>query len=134
MERQLSRVLLDTHVLYWWSTESRQLSQAATRALAGADELAVSGITWYELAWLAGHERIAVAIPIRSWLDRLAGQVRTLGISPAIAYMAATLPSSFPGDPADRLIYATAIEHGLSLVTKDSRLRRYRHPRPIAVW
>lgn len=134
MEPRLTTVLLDTHVLHWWSAESDQLSTAATQALAGADELAVCAISWYELAWLAANERIAVATPVRSWLDRLAQQVRTLGVSPAIAHTATTLPSSFPGDPADRLIYATAVEHGLSLVTKDRRLRRHRHPRPITVW
>jgi PIN domain nuclease of toxin-antitoxin system len=35
-----------------------------------------------------------------------------------------SLPSSFPGDPADRLVYATAVEHGCLLVTKDHRQRR----------
>lgn len=94
----------------------------------------MAAITWYELAWLATRERISVTTPIRSWLDELARDVRTLGVTPAIAHTAATLPSSFSGDPADRLIYATAIEHGLNLITKDRRLRRHRHPRPIAVW
>jgi predicted nucleic acid-binding protein len=37
-------------------------------------------------------------------------------------------------DPADRLIYATAVEHGCLLVTKDRRLRSHRHPRPVTVW
>jgi PIN domain nuclease of toxin-antitoxin system len=64
----------------------------------------------------------------------LSEQVRTIGTTPAIAATAVSLPSSFPGDPADRLIYATAIENGWSLVTKDQRLRRHRHPRPITVW
>lgn len=134
MECQLSAVLLDTHVLYWWSTDSGQLSRAATRALSEADELAVAAISWYELAWLATNERITVAVPVRTWLDMLANQVRTLGVSPAVAHTAVTLPSTFPGDPADRLIYATAIERGLRLVTKDSRLRSHRHPRPITIW
>ena len=40
----------------------------------------------------------------------------------------------FPADPADRLIYATAIESGSRLVTKDRRLREHRHPRPVALW
>ena len=35
---------------------------------------------------------------------------------------------------ADRLIYATAVEHGWQLVTKDNRLRRHRHPRSVTVW
>lgn len=110
------------------------MSKAASRALRDADELAVSAISWFELAWLAKDERILVTIPIRSWLERLAEGVRTVGITPAIADTAVSLPSSFPGDPADRLIYATAIEHGWQLVTKDRKLRRHRHPRPVAVW
>lgn len=110
------------------------MSAAAAKTLANADELAVAAISWFELAWLAQHERIMLTLPVRSWLEELAGQVRTAPITPAIAATAVSLPSSFPGDPADRLIYATAIEHGWQLVTKDRKLRSHRHPRPIAVW
>lgn len=127
-------VVLDSHVIHWWSAEPDRLSRAAQVALSEADELAVAAISWFELAWLAAHERIILTVPSRSWLDRLAGQVRTIGLTPAVAHTAAALPSSFPGDPADRLIYATALEHGVRLVTKDRRLRAYRHTRPIAVW
>jgi PIN domain nuclease of toxin-antitoxin system len=130
----VTTVLLDTHVLHWWSAEPDRISRAATKALNDADELAVAAITWFELAWLARRERILVTIPIRSWLERLAGQVRTAGITPAIADTAVSLPSSFPADPADRLIYATAIEHGWRLVTKDTQLRSHRHPRSLALW
>jgi len=130
----VTTVLLDTHVLRWWSSEPDRLSDDATRAVTMADELAVASITWFELAWLAQHERIIVAIPIRSWLEELAELVRTVSTTPAIAATAVSLPSSFPGDPADRLIYATAIEQGWSLVTRDDRLRRHRHPRKIAIW
>ncbi|MEO5679898.1 MAG: PIN domain-containing protein [Acidimicrobiales bacterium] len=127
-------LLLDTHVLHWWSAEPERLSSVATTAITEADELAVAGITWYELAWLAGHERIRVAVPVPTWLGALAAEVRTIGITPAVAHTASSLPSSFPGDPADRLIYATAIEHGWRLVTKDQRLRNHAHPREIALW
>lgn len=75
-----------------------------------------------------------MSIPIRSWLEHLAAQIRTFPLTPAIAEIAVSLPSSFPGDPADRLIYATAIEHGLQVVTKDRKLRDHRHPQPIALW
>lgn len=47
-------------------------------------------------------------------------------------HSAVALPDSFPGDPADRLIYATAVEHGLRLVTKDAQMRK--HGRSVAVW
>lgn len=130
----MSTVVLDTHVIHWWSAEPERVSGAAAKALSEADELAVAAISWFELAWLARHERIVVTIPIRSWLERLAGQLRTIAITPAIADTAVSLPASFPGDPADRLIYATAIERGWSLVTKDRRLRSHPHPRALAVW
>lgn len=130
----MTTVVLDSHVVHWWSAEPERISRAATRVLREADELAIASISWFELAWLARHERIVVTIPIRSWLGQLAAQVQTVPLTPAIAETAVSLPASFPGDPADRLIYATAIEHGWRLVTKDRRLRTHRHPRPVALW
>lgn len=130
----MTAVLLDTHVVHWWSAEPAKLSKAAAGVLRTADELLVSAITWYELAWLARRERILLSVPVRTWLHEIARDVRTVGISPAIADTATGLQASFPGDPADRIIYATAIEEGCSLVTKDRALRAYRYPRPIAVW
>ena len=130
----MSTVILDSHVIHWWSAEPDRVSADAARAIEEADELAVADISWFELAWLARHERIVLSIPIAAWLQRLAVQVRTVPVTPAIANTAVSLPSSFPGDPADRLIYATAIELGWPLVTKDRRLHRHRHPRPVAVW
>ena len=130
----MTTVLLDSHVLLWWSSDSKRLSKSAARLILEADELAVASITWFELAWLAQHERISAPMPVRSWLEALADQVRTASTTPAIAATAVSLPASFPGDPADRLIYATAVEHGWRLVTKDERLRRHKHPRRITVW
>lgn len=130
----MTTLLLDSHVVHWWSAEPDRLSTAAAEALDAADELAVASISWFELAWLAEHERILVAIPIRSWLEGLAEQVRTFGTTPSIAAGAVSLPTSFPGDPADRLIFATAVEHGLQLVTKDQRLRNHTYPRSITIW
>jgi PIN domain nuclease of toxin-antitoxin system len=134
VEPALTTVLLDTHVVHWWSAEPARLSEAAASALAEADELAVAAISWFELAWLARHERIVLTIPIRSWLEQLAVHLRTATVTPGIASTAVALPSSFPGDPADRLIFATAVEHGWRLVTKDRGLRSHRHPRSPALW
>ena len=130
----MSGLVLDTHVIHWWSAEPDRVSPTASNAIAAADELAVADISWLELAWLAKHERILLSIPIDSWLRRLSSQVRTIPITPAIAATAVGLPSSFPGDAADRLIYATAVEHGWLLVTKDRRLSNHRHPHPVAIW
>lgn len=130
----MTTLQLDTHVVHWLSAEPGRLSPEARDAIEAADTLAVAAITWYELAWLARHGRIVTAIPARSWLMSLAEDLLTLPITPAVSETAVSLPESFPGDPADRLIYATAIEAGINLVSKDRRLRTHPFPRPIVVW
>jgi PIN domain nuclease of toxin-antitoxin system len=130
----MSAVLLDTHVVHWWSAEPDRVSQTGQEVLETAGELLVAAISWYELAWMAERRRIDVNVPIRSWLEKLARQVRTIGVSPAIAGSAAALPASFPGDPMDRLIYATAIENGVRLVTKDRAIAKHDKPHSLVVW
>lgn len=131
----MSALLVDTHVLHWWSAEPERLSAAAVTALEDADELAVAAISWYELGWLAMRGRISVSLPVGTWLGQLARSVRTAALTPAIAATAVALPHTFVGDPADRLIYATAVEHGWGLVTKDDRLRRHRgSPSAPTIW
>jgi PIN domain nuclease of toxin-antitoxin system len=132
--RGVTTVLLDTHVVHWWAAEPERLSPAATEAIVSADVLAVAAISWFELAWLAERGRIVITIPLRAWLDRMAVHLRTVPIGPAVAAAAVALPGSFGGDPADRLIYATAVENGWRLVTKDLRLRNHPSPRSVAVW
>ena len=130
----MTTVLLDTHVLVWWAASPERVSTEGTRAIHGADDVAVADITWFELARLVRQEKIVITTPLASWLNALSANVRTISISPAIAATAVGLPSTFPGDPADRLIYATAIENGCRLVTKDERLRAHRHAKQITVW
>lgn len=130
----MSAVLLDTHVVHWWSAEPGRVSPTAQQALKAAEELLVAAITWHELAWLARHERIVPTIPIRSWLEELRTHLRTVGLTPAIADSAVSLPRSFPRDPMDRLIYATAIEQGVKLVTKDQAIAEHDRPRSLVVW
>lgn len=130
----MSAALLDTHAIHWWSAEPDRLSRPARRVLKAADELLVAAVSWYELAWLAERQRIVIDIPTRSWLEGLGAQVRTVGVTPAIAASAVALPSSFPRDPMDRLIYATAIEHGVKLVTKDQAIAKHDKHGPLVVW
>ncbi|HET7572455.1 MAG TPA: type II toxin-antitoxin system VapC family toxin [Gaiellaceae bacterium] len=128
------KLVLDTHVLLWWTSDPRQLSRPAVKALRAADEPTVAAVTWHELAWLAERGRFVLDRPLRSWLEELGAHVLTAPLTPAVAATAAALPASFPSDPADRLIYATAIETGSRLVTKDRRLREHRHARPVTLW
>ncbi len=130
----MNAVLLDTHAVHWWSAEPDWISGPARRVLEAADELLVAAISWYELAWLAERGRIVIDVPVRAWLESLAENVRTIGLTPAIADSAAGLPSSFPRDPSDRLIYATAVEQGVKLVTKDEAIAEHDAPRSLVVW
>ena len=130
----LSSLLLDTHVLYWLTAAPGELSGVARRAIDEADELGVAAITWYEFAWLAEHDRFRTDRPLREWIAELAQSFRTIVLTPSIGTTAGGLPDAIGGDPVDRLIYATALETGMRLVTKDHRLRRFKGPRDICVW
>ena len=130
----MTGVLLDSHVVHWLAAEPGRLSESAAAAIAAADDVAVAGPTWYELAWLFTRGRLAATIPLRTWLEELARGVRTLPLTPGIAARAAELPDSFGRDPADRIIYATAIEHGFPLVTRDARMRAYDRDGEVVVW
>ena len=83
---------------------------------------------------LARSGRARPKEPVRAWLGRIQQHVRSVPISPAIAATAAALEGGFPADPFDRIIYATAIEHGWQLVTSDQRMLDNPADRTIAVW
>jgi len=125
---------LDSQILIWRSAEPERLSSSARRALDSADEFVVASMTWFELAWLARRERIRISVPVRAWLQLLAENVRTIPITPEIAAAAAALPRSFPRNPADRLIFATAVEHGFHLVSKDRAIRDHGQPGTTVIW
>ncbi|MGI8679990.1 MAG: type II toxin-antitoxin system VapC family toxin [Jatrophihabitans sp.] len=105
------------------------LAGTARKAITEADDLVVSAITWFESAWLATRGRIAVSVSVATWLRKLSSRVATIPITAELAGVALALPSAIPSDPADRLLYATAIHHELRLVTKDSpaQARRSAH-------
>ncbi|GAC1671539.1 MAG: type II toxin-antitoxin system VapC family toxin [Candidatus Limnocylindrales bacterium] len=120
--------LLDTHVLLWWLSGGSRLSSAAAAAIDAADRVLVSPISCWEVGMLVRAGRIQLDRPIASWIamvfdDRRSG---VAPLSPEAAGWAGGLEDArFPGDPADRLIYATALEHRVPLVTKDERLREF---------
>lgn len=130
----MSDVLLDSHVVIWLATAPELLSPDASAAVASARDLMVVGATWYELAWLHRAGRLQSRTPVRAWLDVLAEGIRTLPLTPAIAARAVSLPDSFPKDPTDRVIFATAVEHGLTLVSADRAMRRHDDERRFVVW
>jgi PIN domain nuclease of toxin-antitoxin system len=119
-------LLLDTHALLWWQAGSDRLSARARRLIDAAPRLFLSAISVWELAMLVDHGRVALDRPTQIWVhDLLADGIVTIAeLTPAIAVAAAQL-DEFSGDHADRIIYATAVQNGLPLVTKDDRLTDY---------
>lgn len=121
-------ILLDTHAWLWWHDDPRRLSSRARKAIEAESERGVSAITCYEVAALAERRRISLEPDARTWInDALADpSVVLLAVDAEVATTAAELPrDDFPGDPADRMIYATARLRGIPLVTKDAALRAF---------
>jgi PIN domain nuclease of toxin-antitoxin system len=120
-------ILLDSHVLIWAVADSKRLSKAAASAIRRArrgDGLAVSAITAYEVAWQIASGRIQGYGTVETSVLRFLEGVTMRPITPEIAALAAQFPEDYPRDPADRLIGATARAEGLTLVTRDDRIRR----------
>jgi PIN domain nuclease of toxin-antitoxin system len=55
-------------------------------------------------------------------------------LGPGVAARAAELPDSFPRDPVDRIIFATAVEYGLPLVTRDRHMHDHATGAPRLIW
>jgi PIN domain nuclease of toxin-antitoxin system len=128
-------ILLDTQVLLYDALEPRRLSRRARAALEDGMEtggLACSDISLWEIALLAARRKIDAGPDIAAFIESALQlrSVRVLPINPAIATLAQSDLFSH-GDPADRLIGATAIDHGVALVTSDAELRKVRSLKTI---
>jgi PIN domain nuclease of toxin-antitoxin system len=119
-------LLLDTHALIWWQADVDRLSPKATRAIDSAIRILVSPISFWELMMLVEKRRISLDRPTNVWVvDFLAtGRVDEAELTPSVAIVAGEL-SGFHGDPADRLIVATAKSLRVPLVSKDDKIHAY---------
>lgn len=118
--------VLDTHTWLWWVGGDPRLSSTARSTIESDPERAVSAISVWELATLERLGRLTLLPDLRAWLRRALayGGIEAKEVTPEIALAAGSLLPPFPGDPADRLIYATALVADSRLVTKDRRLAR----------
>ena len=123
-------ILVDTHVVVWLAFDQDQLSRKARTAIDDARRnaagLAISDITLLELATLASKGRIHLQISLESFLQEVESRFVVLPISGRACARAMSLPAAYPKDPADRIIGATALVEGLSLLTADRAIRRSR--------
>jgi PIN domain nuclease of toxin-antitoxin system len=120
-------ILLDTHAWIWWAAETpRRLSARARRAIAESPSVGVSAISTWEVAMLVAKGRLELDRDVLVWIRQALAlpRVTLVPLTPEIAVRSTRLGDGFPGDPADRILVATARELGAALVTRDETLRR----------
>jgi PIN domain nuclease of toxin-antitoxin system len=123
------RLLLDTHIWLWSALEPVRLSKRVRVALDSPEnELWLSPMSVWETLVLARKKRVALEPSAEQWVRRA---LRDLPIHEAhlthdVAISSETLKLHHD-DPADRFLVATALVHGLTLVTGDRRLLKSRH-------
>ena len=118
-------ILIDTHVLVWMDEGNPRLGtmalQSMNRALA-VGQLSVASISFWEIAMLVEKGRLDIKMELDIWrLDLIDNGLLEIPLQGSIALRAGQL-QSFHGDPADRIIAASALEHSASLVTADRKI------------
>jgi len=68
--------------------------------------------------------RVETTLSVESFARQCASKMTVLPITPEIAARAVSFPDSYPKDPQDRLIGATALVEGINLVTHDKLIRK----------
>jgi PIN domain nuclease of toxin-antitoxin system len=122
--------LLDTHVVIWLMMDEEQLSVKAREAIVEAriegEPLSYSPLSLYEIAYAAGRKRLRLRLnsATAKLIAMVEAKLEPAPISTAILLCAAELAEPFHGDPFDRVIAATAVVHGCTLITHDLQIRR----------
>jgi len=127
-------VLLDTCAVIWLANGEPMASGAVDAVLqAGvADGVFVSPVSAWEIGLLSrprtdGRRAMEFLPNPKAWFARLmsGAGIRMAPLTPDIAIDAWHLPANLHGDPADRLLIATARNLRLPLVTRDRQILAY---------
>ena len=122
-------ILLDTHVVLWLAFDESRISGHAKTAIDEARQgergMAISDFTLFELTMASRKKRLFINISLESFLYDEQRFV-VLPITRPVCVQTLALPPDYPKDPADRIIGATAIVEGMSLLTADREIRKCR--------
>ncbi len=124
-------VLLDTHVWVWYMLGDPSLGSGSSLGVIekarGEGSLSVSAISVWEIGMLESRGKLRLRMDCLEWVKRALGAPGVLlqPLSPEIAVASSRLPGELHGDPADRIIAATARCMNATLVTADRRLIEY---------
>jgi PIN domain nuclease of toxin-antitoxin system len=113
---------LDTHIFLWMDIDKERIPPKIRSVIDAEKRLGVSAISLWEIAMLTEKRRLTLPDPLLTWFKKALSvkKIRLLPVTPEIAAKSAMLPMH--GDPADRLIAATAIEYDITLATVDGLL------------
>jgi PIN domain nuclease of toxin-antitoxin system len=118
-------IVLDTHVLVWYAVDDKRLGSRSRRRIREAianGELSVSAFSYWEIALLVAAGRLRLEGATDSFrAEALQRGIEEVAVDGRIAIIATRL-SGMHGDPADRIIVATAIERNATLMTADSKI------------
>ncbi len=129
-------IVLDTHAWVWFVSNPELLSKKAKRTIERAvvdNNVFISSISAWEVALLTSKKRLLLSMEVADWIKKseMLPFVNFIPVDNSIAVKSVNLPQPFYSDPADRIIIATAISLGASLITKDERILKYPHVKTI---
>ena len=120
-------LLLDTHILLWLVEADERLRPSARSLIERErDTLRYSTMAIWEIAMLVDKQRLKLSVPVRQFAERLVQfEITDITVGAEIALDAGTLPGAIHGDPADRIMIATARMLDCALLTADGRILDY---------
>jgi len=129
-------IVLDTHVWIWWVNDPNSLSHNARKAIREAVKnkvVHISSISAWEVALLVAKKRLELTMDVTDWIGKAERLpfVNFVPVDNTIAIKSVALPEPFHDDPADRIIIATALNKGASIVTKDKKMADYPHVKTV---
>ncbi len=126
-------IVLDTHVWIWWVSDPRLLSLGARKLLQRSikEQSVHISISAWKVAMLVDRGYLQLTMSVEDWVEESEAWsfFDFVAVTNSIALKSVRLPEPFHGDPADRIIVATAIAMGATLVIKDRKLLGYPHVR-----